>query len=378
LEILAANAASLIFPGSFPVTLSAASAVRAAGQPAFQQPEGLMISTVTVRGLTHFLAALGGYVVAFFATAAVPVWFAKIIGVLLIFFFLWRLAQIGHDAGHGSLTANPTLNRWLGRLAFLPSLVPFTTWVASHNALHHGFTNLRGKDPIWAPLSRAEFDALSWVRKALERSYRTFLGVCLYSIVELWWKNLIFPTPCIRERIQHRLAGVLDRLAVVGVFVVQVGGLMAWRQYLVQTHGLPPEPITLLIMANVVVPLLLMNWVIGMVGFLHHTHPRIRWYADLSEWYRCRHDVSLAVHVVTPWPVDWLLGNALNHTAHHVDPGLPFPDLPARQQQLEQACGEVIQRVRLADFRRLLATCKLYDYERHCWLDFQGNLTASP
>ena len=54
---------------------------------------------------------------------------------------LWiaRLFVIGHDACHGSYTPNKKLNKWIGRIAFLPSLTPFSLWDIGHNLAHHGF-----------------------------------------------------------------------------------------------------------------------------------------------------------------------------------------------------------------------------------------------
>src|SRR5579862_7658059 len=56
---------------------------------------------------------------------------------------------VGHDACHGALTASKTLNGILGRLCLLPSLHPYTAWVYSHNGLHHSWTNLKGRDPVY-------------------------------------------------------------------------------------------------------------------------------------------------------------------------------------------------------------------------------------
>ena len=66
---------------------------------------------------------------------------------------LWiaRLFVIGHDACHGSYTPNKLLNKWIGRIAFLPSLTPYSLWEIGHNLAHHGFTNLKGRDYVWTP-----------------------------------------------------------------------------------------------------------------------------------------------------------------------------------------------------------------------------------
>ena len=70
------------------------------------------------------------------------------------------LFVVGHDACHRSFTSSRALNGVIGRVAFLPSLTPFGAWEQEHNRAHHVYTNLKGRDPIWAPFSKAEFDAL--------------------------------------------------------------------------------------------------------------------------------------------------------------------------------------------------------------------------
>src|ERR1700683_140784 len=48
-------------------------------------------------------------------------------GVLLAVLFV-----IGHDACHGSFTSRRWLNPVIGRIAFLPTITPYSTWELSH------------------------------------------------------------------------------------------------------------------------------------------------------------------------------------------------------------------------------------------------------
>ncbi len=43
---------------------------------------------------------------------------------------------------HNSLTPHRRLNKWLGRIAFLPSLTAYSVWDVGHNMVQHGGTNL--------------------------------------------------------------------------------------------------------------------------------------------------------------------------------------------------------------------------------------------
>ena len=96
-------------------------------------------------------------------------------GVLLAMLFV-----VGHDACHGSYTSRRWLNSAIGRVAFLPTLTPFSTWELSHNLTHHVYTNLKQLDYVWRPLSKGEYDALPKWRRKLERVYRHPLGLALY------------------------------------------------------------------------------------------------------------------------------------------------------------------------------------------------------
>ena len=111
----------------------------------------------TTKALFIFAPAFVMYCASFVASALVrPLW-AQLAMAAVNSLFIAILFIVGHDACHGSLTPHRWLNAFLGRLALLPSLHPFTSWELGHNRLHHCFTNLRGKDYVWTPLSLQEF-----------------------------------------------------------------------------------------------------------------------------------------------------------------------------------------------------------------------------
>jgi acyl-lipid omega-6 desaturase (Delta-12 desaturase) len=321
----------------------------------------------TVRGVIAFAGIGAGYLMAFSCAAAVPWWSGKLVAALAVAFFSYRLALLGHDAGHGSLTASAWLNRWMGRLVFLPSYVPYASWLANHNALHHAYTNLRGKDPLWPPLSKQEYDSLSLTGRAWERCCRSFVGVALGNI-RAGWQTLVFPGSTVLGHIPNRFAFALERLAVLAFFAGQVAAIGVGQRCVSESWELPLSGF----LAAVLLPTLVLNWWTGLMAFLHHTHPRVRWYADMEEWRRAQAGPVCAVHVVAPWLLDWLLGYALDHSAHHVAPKTPSAGLAASQHRLESAFPEMIERVNLFDCLRILAHCKLYDYENHCWVDYNG------
>ncbi len=54
--------------------------------------------------------------------------------------------SMAHEAAHGHLGNSKAANRWWGRLAMIPTTVPFVTFRKTH-LRHHAATNIPGADP---------------------------------------------------------------------------------------------------------------------------------------------------------------------------------------------------------------------------------------
>jgi omega-6 fatty acid desaturase (delta-12 desaturase) len=135
---------------------------------------------------SFYVATLAGAIAPF--PVALNLAFAIVNGVFVAMVFI-----IGHDCCHGSLVPSPTWNRWLGRIAFLPVLHSASLWRLAHNKRHHGRTNLKGFDPVWAPMSVAEYRAATPTRRWLERLYRSGFGPLFYYHCEIWLPMLLLP-----------------------------------------------------------------------------------------------------------------------------------------------------------------------------------------
>lgn len=295
---------------------------------------------------------------------------ARLLCGLALGFMIGRLFIIGHDACHQSFTPHRRLNRWLGRLAFLPSLTPYSLWEVGHNVVHHGYTNLKEVDFVWAPLTRAEFLALSPARRWLERIYRSGWGPALYYLVEMWWLRMFFPS---RARMATRRREFwLDSVLALAAGVAWVGGLVGAALAL-------DRPVLPMLGYGFVVPFLFWNAMIGFVVYVHHTHTAVQWHDDKTAWGSAAPFVSTTVHLVFPWRVGALLHHIMEHTAHHVDMSIPLYRLPGAQQLLEQTLPGriVVQRFSWRWYFETARCCKLYDFEQACWTDFDGQRTGS-
>jgi acyl-lipid omega-6 desaturase (Delta-12 desaturase) len=280
-----------------------------------------------------------------------------------------RLFILGHDACHNALFSRRGANVVVGRLLFLPSLTPFSLWEVGHNVAHHGYTNLRGRDHVWTPLSKPEYDRLPRWRRAAERIYRHPAGLGAYYLVELWWKKLVFPS---RAHVPVRRASHAADSTLVAVFAV--GWAAAITTAAVWFDSGPATAVAV----GLVCPFLVWSALMGFVIYVQHTQPEVAWFADRREWAWFQAQVGSTPHVVLPFPFSRVLHNIMEHTAHHLDMGIPHYGLIEAQRSLESSFGDVA--IIPWSWRGFLDTtrrCRLYDYDRHVWLDFDGRVTAA-
>ena len=301
------------------------------------------------------------------------VWFqhfaVKLCFSLIEGFIIGRLFILGHDACHQSLTTHRRLNRWIGRIVFLPSLTPYSLWDIGHNMVHHGYTNLKGVDFVWQPKSMEEFQILSPWRQKLERLYRSGWAPGLYYMIEIWWKRMYFPSR--RQMPTRRAVFVLDGLLVTAAAVCWIVGLTLSAMATGQS-------VLLLLLTGLVVPFLFWNAMIGFVVYVHHTHVDIAWYEDKKAWAAAQPFVSTTVHLTFRYRVGALLHHIMEHTAHHVDMSVPLYRLKTAQKILETRLPGciVIQNFSWRWYFETVKRCKLYDFKRRCWMDFSGKSTS--
>jgi omega-6 fatty acid desaturase (delta-12 desaturase) len=303
--------------------------------------------------------------VATFALALwpLPLWL-RCLASLANATFIATLFIVGHDACHGSLTPKPWLNKLLGRLSFLASWHPYVSWDLGHNRIHHSWTNLKGRDYVWTPLSIQEFLDLPPSGRFLQRFYRSLPGVGFYYLYEIWFKHMVFPRASDRKRMSPSLLAA-DRLSVALFVIVQMTvSVIAAAHF--QTS------LWLAIGLAVVLPQLLWNQLMGLVILLHHTHPRVRWFDDPEKWSFFNGQIRGTVHVKFPWPIGTILHHIMDHTAHHVDTRIPLYHLPEAQVAMESSYPSdvIVSPFSWTNLQNVLHHCQLYDYSQHQWLRF--------
>jgi omega-6 fatty acid desaturase (delta-12 desaturase) len=317
-----------------------------------------------VHALLYFATLLGAV-----ANFALPtnVMFGVANGVFIALLFI-----IGHDGCHGSFVPQRRWNLWLARLAFLPCAHSASLWRRTHNELHHHRTNLKGVDRVWAPMSKAEYDAASPFRRWLERLYRSPFGPLVYYYGEFWLYRMLLPlAPETRANWKRH---VFD-----SVFVILGMGLTLFGIAKLGATFAPGRPMWLTLLTGWFLPFVVWNYVMALTIYLNHTRPEIPWFDSLDRWTFHRANIMSTSHVKLPF--DFLVplySEAMAHTAHHADISLPVYALPDAQSELKLRFGAGVQEYTLsfAEYRRICAACKLFDFERMQWTDFAGNPTA--
>jgi len=334
---------------------------------------------VSARNTAYALTLVGIDLLAFAgllaATLMVPWLLLKLPLALLCGLVIARLFVIGHDACHQSFTPHRRLNRWIGRLVFLPSLTPYSLWDIGHNVVHHGYTNLKDFDMVWAPHTFESFRALPRWRQWLDRAYRSGWGPGLYYFIEMWWLRMYFPSR--RYMPSRRPIFLLDGL-LVSAFALAWIGLLYWGSAaLGQTFWVN-------LLCGFVIPFAVWNCIMGFVIYAHHTHTQVAWYEDKASWSAAQPFVSTTVHLrFRRWMgirFGAVLHHIMEHTAHHVDMGIPLYRLVRAQAILEAKMPDtiVVQDFGWRWYFDTARRCKLYDYQRHCWTDYAGNPSSAP
>ncbi len=324
-------------------------------------------------GLFIFLAHFAFYGVTLWAAVAdLPLW-GNLLASVLNGFSIGLIFIIGHDTCHQAFVPSRRLNQILTRIAFIPSLHAASLWDLFHNRVHHVYPNLKGRDCVWVPLSKAEYDTASSPRRLLERAHRGFLGPLTYYVLGLWLPRLVLP---LAKGARHEWRRhIFDSVFVIVCLALTLAGIA----YL--GHALAPDrPLWLTMLLGWVLPFAVWNYLMGMSIYLHHTHPAIPWFDNPDEWSFYNGNVRATAHVYIPAHFAPVWQRLMEHTAHHMLPTIPLYKLHRAQKMAEAKFGDDVTRYELtwSRYRQIRKACKLYDYERKCWTDFDGKPTTPP
>jgi omega-6 fatty acid desaturase (delta-12 desaturase) len=113
--------------------------------------------------------------------------------------------------------------------------------------------------------------------------------------------------------------------------------------------------------------------------YLNHTHPAIPWFHDEAHWQAYRGQLADTASVIMPVDLVPLYTKVMAHTTHHVQQGVPVYALPDAEAKLKKGYRGLLEyTLSLGAYRAIYKACKLFDFERMCWTDFDGVPTAHP
>ncbi|HEX5279235.1 MAG TPA: fatty acid desaturase [Micropepsaceae bacterium] len=285
-------------------------------------------------------------------------------------FLIGLLFIIGHDCGHNSFVPGTTWNRWLGRIAFVPSAHSLSLWRLFHNERHHARTNLKAFDDVWTPMSPGDYSRAPWWRRALERIYRCPAGPILYYYKEFWPHHVLLP---LATEVRHDWKRHLpdSSFAVAGLMFTVIAIAVAGK--IVS----PQSSLLHVLLFGWAIPFALWNYLMALTVYVNHTHPAIPWFDDEESWSKCR---SLAPHTASvemPVNIAPLWTNLLLHTSHHVQTGIPVYAMPEAEKALKPGYAHMLEyRFTPRAYFQICRICKLFDYQAMCWTDFSGRPTT--
>lgn len=331
----------------------------------FVKPRTSMGLAVFIIDFGLWMAAIAG--VLFLA----PLW-AKILCSVYAGLKVSNLSSLGHEYAHGTLVKGAKLNKVLAILSFMPGLFNYRLWIYDHHVLHHAKVNGKHRDAM-TPFSKAEYDALPPHRRVLERIYRAPLGLgfALYEIVERWLGVKFFPRAYMPER---------TRAQAWPHFFFLLGYLALFLTFLALAPLYSDTGTFTALILGFVVPHYVWMELVGFTVYVQHTHPRIPWFDSNADRMRIEAPEIVSTHIEFPGWLKLLVHNVYDHAVHHVQPRIPSYEMAKAQARLNELIGPmaVMEHFSVARFADTVRRCKLYDYQHHRWLDFEGRPTSDP
>ena len=323
-------------------------------------------------GSMLFLIDMSMYIALIYGVLFLPELWMKIIASVVAGIKIANLATLAHDAAHNSLTKSRLLNKLIAIASFLPGLINYQLWLYDHHRLHHARTNENFPDS-YTPYSKGGYDALSPFRRWKEKLYRTpsLLYFGLYYILERWSKVKLYPQSHMPQDIH---APAWGHFALISVYFIGLMGLLACAPLYSGTSAIEA------IMLGFVIPFYIFQSLYAFTVYVQHTHPRIAWFEKKPDRSSIGRQEFISVQLVFPEWLSVLMHHVYEHGAHHVCPAIPCYQLKPAQARLNELIGEraVSQHFSFEWLFETMRTCKLYDYDNHCWLDFDGSPTSGP
>ncbi|MSR14557.1 MAG: hypothetical protein EXR86_08340 [Gammaproteobacteria bacterium] len=322
-------------------------------------------------GVSLVLTDLALYACGVIGVLLLPALWMKVAAGIFAGLKISNLLTLAHDASHGSLTHSPRLNWILGTLAITPGLFNYRIWCYEHNVLHHPATNGEHYDS-YQPFSKAEFDQLPKVRQWAERFYRStplaLVNFGVYFLIHRWWRVKLFP---------RKWLPLMYHASAWRHFVFQMTYVAALLGALLLAPLYTSTTSATAVLLGFVLPFFVWMILAGFTLYIQHTHPNIPWFRGSLDR-ETLHGALLSVNLKIPALISQTIHNIYAHPVHHLVPAIPSYQLLDAQHELEERLNghATVVPFSIRTLVRTMRTCRLYDFNLHRWLDFDGTPTS--
>ena len=263
----------------------------------------------TVQIITSVLPFIGIWVLMYFSLDW-SYWLTLALGFLNAF-FLVRIFIIQHDCGHMSFFKNRKVNRFIGQICSVFSLIPFTYWAKSHNYHHEHTVMLHEHRDIGdiKTLTVEEYAKLDRKGKFQYRLYRS--SPVMFLIGPLYYILIHNRLPLIRfkEWRKTRQSLIWSNLLAVIVYCT-IGFLVGWVNFI-----------------KVQIPITVFFAMVAIWFFyVQHQHEQ-NYRAWKDKWDYLTSAIKGSTYYKLPRVMHWMTGNIGFHHVHHLNSLIPSYNL---------------------------------------------------
>ena len=240
-----------------------------------------------------------------------PEWPARLLALFLLAFSSIQAGFIGHEAGHGAITASRRLATIIGQFfdSFLIAL-SYSHFQDIHRR-HHPFCNDKQRDPdIQGAGVFSLYQESAFEKRGLGKFVTKYQHVLIWLLVSL--QGFTLKRDSVQCLLRNPRGTRFDQIALLGHFVLWFG-----------------PPVVILGPTDSIINYAIMTWFggpyLGMIFIPNHTGmPTTSEHAKTSFMYQQLHTTR---NLGTSRFEDFVFGGLNNHIEHHLFPAMPTCNL---------------------------------------------------
>jgi len=297
--------------------------------------------------LTTFLISCFSIGIAVFSYDSYPI--LSFMTLPVSFVYLCRSFILIHDAGHGALFPNRSMNVIVGNLMGFINMMPFDFWKYIHNMHHstHGKLHSREDNPELMTWTVDEFKDASILRKSIYISARSvFTQVFLVPFVIFIFTKI----PVLKHSWKANTTVIIHDIfyALIVYYAIK-------------------NDIWVELLLFYLVPLFLVHVYASLIFYLQHQFDGTLWQSN-DEWSMFEVSVEGSSYLRFNPVFNWVTGSIGFHHIHHLNPRIPFYNLKGTHEGLSAELNYSV--VYFRDFFKHIK-CKLWDEKKKRLVSFK-------